>query len=230
MHERKTLVVRNPRKPIPERVPCRLTQAEKLAKMERRMGIERGVDDLDARIASIKSKAKAEVSLVEDERSQLTTEMRTLREAIVDGIEHRMVDCELLEDIETGSLYVLRLDTMEVVQRRDMAPHELKARREAPELPLGERVVRTVEIPEDVASVRRFDSDVAGVGDESGEEDEDGEGEGEGEEVEHEHSWNEGACITCGIIEHDTEKPTRRKRGEGKRKDRGAETAGAEVH
>lgn len=239
-HERKTLTVRNPLKPVPERLPCKLTREEKYQRTERRFALERTVEDLDSQIAAVKARAKSEMGDLADERQEVVTEMRTIREQVLTGEEQRLVDCLLLEDVDEGCLYVFRLDTGEVVQRKDMRPEELEALRQQ-KLPLGEQVTKTVDIPERVETVKRFDSDPPGV-----EETIDREDNGNG----HEHVFNEGACETCGEFEccaeyatgsgeHGDEcdkrepdpepKPTRRKRGDGKR-GKGYDTRAAEAH
>lgn len=212
MHERKTLMIRNPGRPTMERLPCRLTRDEKLARMDRTDAIERTIEQHEAEIAAIKAKAKAAVDEVQTKVADLQTERKKVRNERIAGFEERLVECELLEDAGEGVLYVFRLDTLEVAQRRDMAPHEQR------ELQLEGRSSRTVDIPDDVASVVRFDSDPPGTGDE-----EDDDGEEGGGTYGHEHEYNEGACITCGEVDPDAEppaaeatKPKRRKRGEGK--------------
>lgn len=208
MHERKTLPVRNPNKPTLERLPCRLTRDEKLARMERRLGLERTVSALDAQIEAIKARAKADADLVREKRAEFAAEMVSLREQILEGFEERMVECLLLEDMNAAKIYVLRLDEGRVCQAKDMEPRELDDLRQR--LPLEDRVMRTIDIPEDVEEVKRFDSDPPGVGDEVP------------STYGHEHEYDDGACLTCGEVDPDYEapveatKPTRRKRGEGK--------------
>lgn len=242
MHERKTLTVRNPLKPVPERLPCKLTREEKYQRVERRFALERTVDDLDAKIAEVKAQAKVDASKLLDARAELATEMRMIREQVLQGEEQRLVDCLLLEDLAEGAIYVFRLDTGEVVQRKDMRPEELEELRQR-KLPLEAPVTRTVDIPDGVANVKRFDSDPPGVDDDDREPPADDTGNG------HEHSYNEGVCVTCGEYEccaeyatgsgeHSDEcdrkgepevKPTRRKKGDGKRKGRGYDDRGAPV-
>ena len=226
MHERKTLVVRNPNKPTMERLPCRLTRDEKLARMDKRMALERTREQIDAAIESHKARVKALVTGLMEDRAEVDAEMRGLREQIIDGTEERLVECRLLEDVEAGALYVFRLDEQVIAQRRDMAPHELKAKREQPGLPLGDEVRMLVDIPEHVDTVKRFDSDPPGVEDDDQvEAPESGPGSpGYG----HECEFNEGACVTCNAADPDyegevveTAAPKRRKKGEGKRKNRG---------
>lgn len=212
MHERRTLLVRNPGRPTMERLPCRLTRDEKLAKMDRTDAIERTIEQTEAEIAAIKAKAKVAMDQLAEKLVELNDERRKIRGERLDGYEERMVECELLEDPSEGTLYVFRLDTMEVAQRRDMAPHEQR------ELQLEGRTTRTVDVPEDVTDVVRFDSDPPGT-DEEGEDDDAKAGGGSnGKHYGHEHEYNEGACITCGDPDPEAgpapTKPTRRKKGE----------------
>lgn len=227
MHERKTLNVRNPLKPVPERLPCRLTRDERYTKIERRLALERTLDELNARIEEVKAQAKVEISEIKEEVHQVTEEMRAIREQVVSGEETRLVDCQILEDLNEGCIYIFRLDTGEVFSRKDMHPDELAKLRS--KLPLEEPVQRTVDIPDNVTRVRRFDSDAPGdalstgplIADpEQGEEDD-----------EHEHTYDEGECVVCHAPEPEQEaqKPVRRKRGKGA----GDETAhlrAAEAH
>ena len=184
MHERKTLMIRNPGRPTMERLPCRLTRDEKLARMDRTDAIERTIEQHEAEIAAIKAKAKAAVDEVQTKVADLQTERKKVRNERIAGFEERLVECELLEDAGEGVLYVFRLDTLEVAQRRDMAPHEQR------ELQLEGRSSRTVDIPDDVASVVRFDSDPPGTGDE---EDDDG------EEVPQADALDEGEASALGL-------------------------------
>lgn len=214
MHERKTLNVRNPLKPVPERLPCRLTRDEKYAKIERRLAVERDLDELTGQIEALKAKTKLKVAEINERVREVQEEMRTLREQVVSGEEIRLVDCYLLEDLQEGALYTYRIDTGEVVSRKDMNPDELAKLRSR--LPLEEPVQKTVDIPEDVRRVRRFDSDpletdqplidAAEPADPT-------------EDDEHEHTFDDGECAVCGEPEPELEaqKPTRRKRGNGKR-------------
>jgi hypothetical protein len=223
MHERKTLNVRNPLKPVPERLPCRLTRDERYTKIERRLALERTLDELNARIEEVKAQAKVEISEIKEEVHQVAEEMRTIREQVVSGEETRLVDCYLLEDLNEGALFVYRIDTGEVVSRKDMHPDELA------KLPLEERVQKTVDVPADVARVRRFDSDAPGDALSTGPLVADP-GQGE-EDEEHEHTFDEGECVVCHAPEPEPEaqKPVRRKRGKGA----GDETAhlrAAETH
>ena len=222
MHERKTLIIRNPRRPTQERLPVALTEAEQLATMRRTDAIDRTIDQLRATIEAVKARAKAEASAILEGIAELETERRELREQRLSGHEVRLVPCELLEDIGEGKLYVFRLDTMEVAQVRDMEPGELEELRKAPQLDLQDRPTRTVDVPSDIEAVARFDSDPPGVGVES-EASAEGDGDGEVERPEgygHEHDYDDGACITCGEADPDYEapveasKPTRRKRGQ----------------
>lgn len=205
MHERKTLPVRNPNKPTQERLPCKLTRDEKLARMERRLGLERTVSALDAQIETIKARAKAEADQVREKRAELATEMVALREQILEGFEDRMVECLLLEDMNAAKIYVLRLDLGTVAQAKDMEPRELQDLRQR--LPLEDRVMKTIDIPEDVVEVTRFDSDPPGAAEEAP------------STYGHEHEYDEGACLTCGEVDPDydapveAQVPTRRKRG-----------------
>lgn len=227
MHIRKTLTVRNPLKPVPERLPCKLTREEKYSRTEHRMAIERTIEELDGEIAEVKSKAKAKVTEINTKRTEHINEMRTLREQILNGTEVRIVDCLLLEDLNEGALYTYRLDTGEVVTRKDIRPEELAELRSR--LPLDEKVEKTVDIPDGIEVVKRFDSDPPGVVEEdvdAGELAADGEDTeerppGYGEESdEHDCTFNEGECVTCGAAEPEEEepKPVRRKKGEGRAK------------
>lgn len=216
MHERKTLPVRNPNKPTLERLPCRLTRDEKLARMERRMSLERTAAALDAQVEAIKAKAKADADEVREKRAELAAEMIALREQILEGSEERLVECLLLEDLNAAKIYVLRLDLGTVAQAKDMEPRELQDLRQR--LPLEDRVMRTIDIPEDVVEVKRFDSDPPGVG----------------EEVPstygHEHEYDEGACLTCGEVDPDYDAPVEAqppKRRKGGRKGKGYDDRGA---
>ncbi len=194
MHERKTLPVRNPNKPTLERLPCRLTRDEKLARMERRLGLERTVSALDAQIEAIKAKAKADADEVREKRAELATEMTALREQILDGSEERLVECLLLEDLNAAKVYVFRLDLGTVAQAKDMEPRELQDLRQR--LPLEDRVMKTIDIPEDVEEVKRFDSDPPGVA-----------AEEPPSSYGHEHEYDDGACLTCGEVDPDYDAP-----------------------
>lgn len=215
MHERKTLPIRNPNRPTQERLPCKLTRDEKLQKMERRLGLERTVAALDAQVEAIKARAKADVEAVKTKHSEFAAEMIALREQILEGHEERLVECFLLEDLNAAKIYVLRLDENRVCQVKDMEPRELDDLRQR--LPLEDRVLRTVDIPEGIEEVKRFDSDPPGVG----------------EEVPstygHEHEYDDGACVTCGEVDPDhettveTPAPKRRK-ARKKGKGRGYDT------
>lgn len=217
MHVRKTLTVRNPLKPVPERLPCKLTREEKYQRTERRFAIERTVEAVDGEIAEVKAKAKAKAAELNERRNELTTEGRTIREQVLTGEETRLVDCLLLEDLEEGAIYTYRLDTGEVVTRKDMHPDELRELRSR--LPLDEKVEKTVEIPDGIEVVKRFDSDPPGVTetDEDGFERPPGYGE---ESDEHECTYGDGECVVCGEIEpvEEPPQPVRRKKGEGRAK------------
>lgn len=230
MHERRTLMVRNPGRPTMERLPCRLSRDEKLARMDRTDAIERTIEQLEAGVAAVKAKAKVEIDELQEKLGELQTERRKIRNERLNGFEERLVDCELLEDAAEGMLYVFRLDTREVAQCRDMAPHEQR------ELQLEGRETRTVDIPEDVVTVTRFDSDPGGIGSDEDEEDvdeaEEGKTEGPiGKLYGHEHEYNEGQCITCGEPDPETKaalaptKPVRRKKGEKLAKQAGTGSA-----
>lgn len=209
MHEQKTLAVRNPGRPTMERLPCRLTRDEKIAADERRYAVERTIEQLNAEMEAIRAQKKAELDELAQKKAELEKEARSIREQRLDGFEERLVECELLEDLPAKSIYVLRLDLMEVAQRRDMAPHEQR------ELSLDGRTMRTVDIPEDVAEVTRFDSDPPGVVVEEAE-------PANGSSYGHEHEYNEGACIVCGEVDPDYDAPAkastprRRRKGSGK--------------
>lgn len=241
MHVRKTLTVRNPLKPVPERLPCKLTRDEKNQRMESRLALERTVDELDGKIIEVKSKAKAKVTELTDSKGQHLAEMRRIREQILNGTETRMVDCLLLEDLEEGVLYTFRLDTGEVVTAKDIRPEELRELRSR--LPLGDLVEKTVDIPDGIERVKRFDSDPPGVqedtSDDEPEEDasssdtdepEDGDDE-KPESYGHECTFEDGECVVCGEAEPESDgaatiaeapAPVRRRRGgESKRKSRG---------
>lgn len=210
MHERRTLLVRNPGKPTMERLPCRLSRDEKLAKMDRTDALERTIEEVEAEIAAMKAKVKVEIDKLQERLGDLNKERREVRNARLNGYEERLVECELLEDPSGGHLYVFRLDTMTVEQRRDMAEHEQR------ELELEGRVTRTVDIPDTVTDVVRFDSDPPPSADD---EDEGAPTEGtNGKHYGHEHEYNEGSCITCGEVDPEAPpaapKPTLRKRGE----------------
>lgn len=215
MHERKTLVIRNPQRPTLERLPCRLSREERYARMERRMACERTIAEHDAQIEALKAAAKKAIAEVQDRRDEIASESVALRDQILDGHETRSVECELLEDRATGHLYVYRLDTGEVCQRRDMAPHE----RDQPDLPLDAMPTRTVHIPDGIDDVVRFDSDPPSVGAEAESAKSTG---GNGSTYGHEHEYDDGACMVCGEVDPDAAvpepetKPRRRRKGEGK--------------
>lgn len=216
MHERKTLPVRNPNKPTLERLPCRLTRDEKLARMERRMSLERTAAALDAQVEAIKARAKADADEVREKRAELATEMIALREQILDGSEERLVECLLLEDLNAAKIYVLRLDLGTVAQAKDMEPRELQDLRQR--LPLEDRVMKTIDIPEDVAEVTRFDSDPPGAAEEAP------------STYGHEHEYDEGACLTCGEVDPDYDAPVEAqppKLRKGGRKGKGYDDRGA---
>lgn len=224
MHERRTLMVRNPGRPTMERLPCRLSRDEKLARMDRTDAIERTIEQLEAGVLAVKAKAKVEIDQLQEQIGELQAERRKVRNERLNGYEERLVECQLLEDSAEGMLYVYRLDTREVAQRRDMAPHEQR------ELQLEGRELLTVDIPEDVATVTRFDSDPPGVQDDDEGDDEKAPGTN-GKHYGHECEFNEGTCITCNAEDPDFEKPAeaakpvRRKKGEKLAKQEGTGSA-----
>lgn len=207
MHEQRQLLVRNPGRPTMERLACRLTRDEKLARMDRTDAIERTIEQHEAEIASVKAHAKVEIDRLQETLTELQSERRKVRNERLDGYEERLVECELLEDPSGGMIYVYRLDTMQVAQRRDMAPHEQQ------ELKLEGRVTRTVDVPDDVDEVVRFDSDPPSVTEPEPT-------NGKAAHYGHEHEYNEGACLTCGVADPDGKapveatKPKRRKKGD----------------
>lgn len=230
MHERRTLMVRNPGRPTMERLPCRLSRDEKLAKMDRTDALERSIEEVEGQVLALRAKAKADVDALQERLGELNKERRQCRNARLNGYEERLVECELLEDAAEGMLYVFRLDTREVAQRRDMAPHEQR------EIQLEGRETRTVDIPEDVGTVTRFDSDPPGATDEKKEDEDEKKEEAKPEGVNgkhygHEHEFNEGSCITCNAADPDFEKPAeaakpvRRKKGEKAPKQEGTGSA-----
>lgn len=236
MHVRKTLTVRNPLKPVPERLPCKLTRDEKNQRMESRLALERTADELDSKVVELKSKHKAKVAELTEQKRQHLAEMRRIREQILNGTETRMVDCLLLEDLEEGVLYTFRLDTGEVVTAKDIRPEELRELRSR--LPLGDLVEKTVDIPDGIERVKRFDSDPPGVDDDEPDDDAsssdtDEPDEGGDEKPEgygHECTYDDGECAVCGEAEPTEEggaaavepaQVRRRRAGESKRKSRG---------
>lgn len=162
MHVRKSLVVRNPLRPVPERLPCKLTPEEERNLTKKAFALERSAEEIEAEALAEKARSKAKLAKLGDERARVLSDKRQIREEILAGETIRQVDCLLLEDVEEGALYVFRMDTGEVVQRRDMRPEEREELRQR-KLPLEEAVTRTVDIPEAVERVKRFDSDPPGV-------------------------------------------------------------------
>ena len=161
MHVRKSLVVRNPLRPVPERLPCKLTPEEERNLTKKAFALERSAEEIEAEALAEKARSKAKLAKLGDERTRVLADKRQIREEILAGETIRQVDCLLLEDVEEGALYVFRMDTGEVVQRRDMRPEEREELRQR-KLPLEEAVTRTVDIPEAVERVKRFDSDPPG--------------------------------------------------------------------
>lgn len=161
MHVRKSLVVRNPLRPVPERLPCKLTAEETANLVRKAFALERTAEELDAEAMAEKARAKAKIAKLADERERVLTDKRQIRNEVLAGETVRQVDCLLLEDVEEGAIYVFRQDTGEVVQRRDMRPEEREELRQR-KLPLEDAVTKTVDIPEHVEQVKRFDSDPPG--------------------------------------------------------------------
>lgn len=96
---------------------CKLNTHERLAKSE---VLARMLDDLDSMEARHKA-AKADMKEAEDDQhgsvKSTAYDVRTATEA-------RDVECEWVADFETAKVELVRLDTDEVVQSRDLTDHD----------------------------------------------------------------------------------------------------------
>lgn len=207
--ERRTLTIRNPDRPGREVLPCELTISEQQHRWQRVAAIMRQRAQIDAEEAAAKAKAKRA-------REELGEEHQTLWREIDTNKVERAVECEYL--VDDRFMYVLRLDTMRLVRRRELTKDERAAARQG-DLFAADAPTRTLDVPDTIETVRRFDEDTPDVGaaEEDGDEDDGGEANG------HEHTWNEGACVTCGVIEDEAAEPAEvqatkpvRRKGRGK--------------
>lgn len=218
MMERRTLTIRNHGKPGREVLPCKLTLTELEPRWARVGAIEQQVLAVEAELAAAKSKAKAALDKLAEERA-------TMWKQIADGSEDRTTQVEYLVDVEEGYMYARRLDMdgpSSLVRRRELTKHELQAARQG-DLFERDAPTRTLEVPDDIPTVRRFDSDTPDVGTDEPEAASASAGDNGG----HECTFNEGSCVTCGAPEPADAPPRRGKRG-GKGK--GYDTRGAAAH
>lgn len=155
-HERRTLKIRNPGKPGKEVLPCRLDTDELRPRWQRVAAIKQTRAGVEAELAAAKSRAKAAVDKLDEEERGLWKELD--EEAV-----ERKVDCEYLVDEEQGYMYVRRLDTQELVRRRELTKHERQAAKQG-DLFAADAPTRTLDVHDDIPTVRRFDSDTADVG------------------------------------------------------------------
>lgn len=199
MHEKRTMKIRNPGKPGREVLPTEISIEELRQRWSRVAAIEIETSRIDAELAAAKSKAKSELDKLAEERSTLWKEIK-------DETVDRTIACEYLVDEEQGYMYVLRLDTMQVVRRRELTRQERLAASQG-NLFEQDTPTRTIDVYDDIETVKRFDSDTADVG--RDEPDDDG---GNG----HECTFNEGSCVTCGKAELDEPPARGRKKGKGR--------------
>lgn len=206
MHEKRTMKIRNPGKPGREILPTEISIEELRQRWSRVAAIEHETARIEAERESAKSKAKAELDKLAEERSTLWKEIK-------DETVDRTVSCEYLVDEEQGYMYVRRLDTGALVRRREFTKQERLAASQG-NLFEQDAPTRTLDVFDDIETVKRFDSDTPDVG-----KDEPETTKAKGD-TGHECTFNEGACITCGKAEPEDEeggaRPVRRKGGKGK--------------
>jgi hypothetical protein len=105
---------------------CVLTDGERLEKGQQLADCqnERGI--IEEEQDQVKSQFKARLSANEGQASSLGAALRA-------GYEYRAVDCRVVKNYDTGRVHVIRKDTGETVEARDMSDEERQMG-----LPLGE--------------------------------------------------------------------------------------------
>jgi len=190
-------------------LPCALTTDELRPRWQRVAAIKQTRAGVEAELAAAKGRAKAAADKLDEEERALWSEID--KEAV-----ERKVDCEYLVDEEQGYMYVRRLDTTELVRRRELTRHEKKVALQG-DLFAKDAPTRTLDVPEDLETVRRFDSDTPDVGQDEPEPEATEDGGGNG----HECTYNEGACVTCGAVEEEVAAAPKPKLKKGGRKGKG---------
>lgn len=219
MHVRRTMKIRNPDRPGKEVLPCRLTTEELRPRWQRVAALRKQRVDVAAELAAVKAKAKAKLDELGEEEAAVWRQIQS-------ESEDRQVDVEYLVDEAEGFVYARRLDTSELVRRRKFSKREREDAKQG-KLFDFDGPTRTVDVPEEIQTVLRFDVDTSDVGDDAEEEEEQDGSDRPGDE-QHECTFDDGACLVCGIEEPlpDAVPPKRRKKGRGY-DDRGS---GVEAH
>lgn len=105
------------RKPRTEKLPVKLTDEERLAYGKEMADLLAEAEQIDRETKQFKKAQDSKLAGVEAKLSERSI-------AISNGYEHRNVNCELVMDYEQFEVYLLRLDTYEVVERRKMSNDE----------------------------------------------------------------------------------------------------------
>lgn len=112
--------------PVRRLLPCPLSEQEQLELARRTAQVEQELMAVDEEYRRLKAEKYAELKAKSVEFSECLAKMRA-------GAEDREVECEERYDYGNGTVYVVRLDTLDVVETRSMTPQERQQKLDLPE-------------------------------------------------------------------------------------------------